>query len=366
MRGSIQPVENLFSETLKQFQIKTQKTTQRYEDTIFNQFEATTERTTPSSESDISDILDLLREPEPDRKSERTSTVRSEADQSTKPSSIYFDPLHNTRPVLNSRPGGGRDKSTPASPSLTEFLNSQLQNQFETEHPEDFKTSHSNPAQAQPDHKTTTSASQTSQVTNGPTSVSTQNLESETSSSSDLSSSTKTNPNPIKPDSRTTQTTTTTLPLEVVQTTPESGTTQSTTLATEKTTKANLSPADYLKLCFISQIGCDFDFSQNEVDNSTARRTTTTPRPPPTTRRPAGTEISAERVEELRRRVKTCFLTGVCGEGEPQPQVEEEAEERVSLTETPSTPSRRTTPDYASDIQRVQERARACFFQGKC
>ena len=359
MRGSIQPVDNLFSETLKQFQVETQKTTPKYEDKILYQFEATTKRTTPS-ESDISDILDILRDPEPDWKSETTSTVGSEADQSTKPSTIYFDPVHNTRPVLNSRPHSvARDKSTPATPSLTEFLNSQLQNQFETENPEDFKTSHSRPAQAQTVNKTTTS-----QVsTNGSTSVTTQNFETKTSSSSDLSSSTKTNPNPIEPDSTTTQTTTTTLPLEVVQTTPESGTTQSTTLATEKTTRAKLSPADYLKLCFISQIGCDFDFSQNEVDNSTAVPTTTTRRPPAITRSPlaATTEISAERVEELRQRVQACFLTGVCEDGDSRPDVEEEVEERV--TETPRIG---TTPDYASDIQRVQEKARACFFQGKC
>ena len=261
--------------------------------------------------------------------------------------------------------GAGRDTSGPAQPSLTEFLNSQLQNQFETENAEDTQSS---PVQAQSENKTTIRGSPTS---GGLAAVSTQNLETKTSSSSDLSSSTKTNPNPIKSESGTRETTstatTTLLPLEVVQTTPESGATQSTTtLATEKTTRAKLSPADYLKLCFVSQIGCDFDFSQNEVDNSTAATTTTTSTTTPAAEITVAvpSEISAERREELRQRVQACFLTGICEDGDSLPEVEEEKVEVVE--ERTERPRLITTPDYASDIQRVQERARACFFRGEC
>ena len=261
--------------------------------------------------------------------------------------------------------GAGRDTSGPAPPSLTEFLNSQLQNQFETENAEDTQSS---PVQAQSENKTTIRGSPTS---GGLAAVSTQNLETKTSSSSDLSSSTKTNPNPIKSESGTRETTstatTTLLPLEVVQTTPESGATQSTTtLATEKTTRAKLSPADYLKLCFVSQIGCDFDFSQNEVDNSTAATTTTTSTTTAAERTVPSvpSEISAERREELRQRVQACFLTGICEDGDSLPEVEEEKVEVVE--ERTERPRLITTPDYASDIQRVQERARACFFRGEC
>jgi len=313
VRGSIQPVDNLFSETLKKFL-------------------TTTQRTTTASSEEISEILNLLREPK--RKEETTTKAGVSPEQSTRPSSIYFDPILNTRPLQH------RLVQNISRPSFTESLNSQLQNQFETEKSQQkFETSNTLTSVTE----VTTSAPETTKVfTIVPVSVAT-------------STTTTT----------TTQTTTTVPTRKVSQTTPESRSTQSTTLATEKTTttKTKLSPADFLKLCFISQIGCDF--SQNEISSSTTTTTTTTssPRPESTTERVERvTKISSERQEKLRQRLQLCFLSGICGDGEVQESLASEQKERLT-TELPTSTSRRID----TEIQRkVQERARACFFQGKC
>ena len=71
------------------------------------------------------------------------------------------------------------------------------------------------------------------------------------------------------------------------------------------------------------------------------------------------TGISLERQEMLKRRLELCFLTGVCGDGD----VESSAEEEIVTTETPTS----TSSSLDTEIQRkVQERARACFYEGKC
>ena len=146
-----------------------------------------------------------------------------------------------------------------------------------------------------------------------------------------------------------------------MQTTPATRSTQSTTLYVEKTTKTKLSPADFLKLCFISQIGCDF--SHNEIISSTTTTTITTTTAQTTTKRRVD-KISSERQEMLRRRLQLCFHTGVCGDGDVPPQPSGDEEDRRVTTETP--PTSTLTVRDAEIKRKVQERARACFYEGKC
>jgi len=149
----------------------------------------------------------------------------------------------------------------------------------------------------------------------------------------------------------------------------------SSSLSTEiKGVKTNkkLSAADLLRLCFTSHIGCDF--SQNEIQNNIEPETDIERTPTiieNTTKVPIETKTKAEThrkpkniQERLKQRVKLCFFSGLCNDND----LELHTSKIRTTTRTTTTEKHTTTVNSRTkEIQRkVQERARACFFEGKC
>jgi len=360
---SLAPVNNLVYETLKQIHVEDIKS--RVPVII------PTEKSLENSSEYITGLVKLLEKDEEEIK-EEILTVK--AVQTTPPtinvniqfeqdkfdftrapsSQIYFDPILNTL-----RQQTEEEKISSSSPvissntspqSLTEVLGLQLQSQFLPTTPQTLKTVTKNI----PDTQVPAVANFNSQI------------------SSNLT---------LKPLSITTTTkssTTTTTKSSTTTTTKSSKTTtetSSSSLSTEiKELKANkkLSAADLLRLCFTSHIGCDF--SQNEIQHNIEPETDIERTPTiieTTTKVPIETKIKAEThrkpkniQERLKQRVKLCFFSGLCNDND----LELHTSKIRTTTRTTTTEKHTTTVNSRTkEIQRkVQERARACFFEGKC
>ena len=137
-----------------------------------------------------------------------------------------------------------------------------------------------------------------------------------------------------------------------------------------------LSPADFLRLCFVSQIGCDFSHNEileNEekaIQTTTIGSTSTSAVSDFVSRKPKG--LSKKKEEKLRQMIRNCFLNGIC-DGSNYGGSDDGTDGVISRSSTtPRTVSETTknavTLSYREqEIQRrVRERARACFFEGVC
>ena len=255
----------------------------------------------------------------------RPVTNRPVTNRPVTSSSIYFDPILNTRPLAQHQPGGGSEDRNISASSLTQFLSFQLQQQFST---------------------TVTTTAETATAAGGGDSLLGQTA-AETKQRSKLTET-----------------------LSATATTAElAATTISTTSTTESTAlepsadSGNLSPADFLRLCFISNVGCDF--SQNEIPQTEAIiSTTTTSSPSTTTTTGSAVPRAPKRISgperELRELVRRCFVSGDCGGGG-------EDVKTTSPPPRPAPPSTTTPSPRQREVhRRVLERARACLFNGEC
>ena len=358
VQQSLGPVTSLLQRSLDQVRHQAEATT------------TTTERQLQGEEEDVSDILRLLQQRGEDTglqdtrlkskekrlKSEGRAptddiffTIPAESVTTSRPvtnipvttsrpvtnrpvtnrpvtsSSIYFDPILNTRPLAQHQPGGGSEDRNISASSLTQFLSFQLQQQFST---------------------TVTTTAETATAAGGGDSLLGQTA-AETKQRSKLTET-----------------------LSATATTAElAATTISTTSTTESTAlepsadSGNLSPADFLRLCFISNVGCDF--SQNEIPQTEAIiSTTTTSSPSTTTTTGSAVPRAPKRISgperELRELVRRCFVSGDCGGGG-------EDVKTTSPPPRPAPPSTTTPSPRQREVhRRVLERARACLFNGEC
>jgi len=324
---SLGPVNNLVFETLKQIHVV---------DIDSSTPVIITKKPKEASNDDILEILKLI-EMEKDEVKEEVTALKelqanpttinvnvqfepAEADFTREPkSSVYFDQILNT---FNNEDVQKSAASTPKStspPSLTEVLQNQLQNQFQP------------PTQI----SSTSRASSKATASSEPTTFSTTTIKVQT---------TKTTNRPVT--------------VTDLATTPHSNL---------MLNKKKLSPAEFLRLCFTSHQGCDF--SQNEIEPVNAEiEEVTKPTTTPTT---TATQIPIRRgserdiQEKLKQRVKLCFFSGLCNDSDLQ-----FGDIRASVTTTTTTttqePTTTRSPRNAAIQRRVLERARACFFEGKC
>lgn len=298
-----------------------------------------------NNDEDVSGILELLSldsrnlrnniSREPKLKVHFTTTGRN----SPATSSIYFDPILNTRP-LNSQADNRN-----AQQSFTEFLNQQLQEQVSST------------------RKSTTNVATTTFTATPVKKISA------TSTTTARSTTTTTTTSSPTSTSTTTSTTTTTTTTTTSTTTTSTTTSSSPTAKTRTTQPANskrkmkLSPADFLRLCFISQIGCDF--SENEVLESTRESlatTTTTTEATTTTSTQEPQHLTSEQEEKIRKMIRDCFFNGDCGIGKS------DSSSRIDVVTTPApSATSSTVSSRDEDIKNlVKLKAHKCFFEGIC
>jgi len=325
---SIGPVNNLVFETLKQIHV---------DDLDSRNPVIITEKPEEKEIDDLSAILKLLEEEKDIVKEEVNALKESQSSPTTinvnvqfeptsanfsrePKSNVYFDPILNT---LNPRTKSDKVQITTSKyssqsppPSLTELLDKQLQSQFL-------------PSTTQKSNENT--SEDADKATNSP-----------------------------KPSD--------TIPDHTVETYPATTVPAITTKPPSKSRESHaqqkkLSPAEFLRLCFTSHTGCDF--SQNEIERKPSRSedaeilTTTTQR----TTTPVVTKHVEKNIEEkLKQRVKLCFFSGLCSDSDLRGLT------TTVPTTTVTTTLRTTTrsPRSAEIQRRVLERARACFFEGKC
>ena len=149
-------------------------------------------------------------------------------------------------------------------------------------------------------------------------------------------------------------------------TTPDTAATVSyeTYLQNKRKKKVKLSSADFLRLCFVSQIGCDF--SENDILEEHVQSLTTSV--PPS--KPLNMDLKLERTpkkvssnHKLREMIRQCFFSGVCANSYVQ---EKKDDVGVMSTTEQSLPT--STPSYRQQVlqRQIEEQARACFYEGKC
>jgi len=160
----------------------------------------------------------------------------------------------------------------------------------------------------------------------------------------------------------TTEITTTTTEIPTTTTTTTTTTTATTTLETLITTTEptripkKLTAAEYLRLCFTSQTGCDFSYKpENVIDNNIS---TTTHKPTP--RVTTTTETSIK--ESLKSRLRLCLFSGLCSE--------DDIHTAKTTTSRPIT-TKRTTKRPKNTLSRKRDenirlRTYLCFSEGKC
>jgi len=338
---SLGPVNNLVFETLKQIHVDDLDNTSPV---------IITEKPEDTDIDDLSAILKLLEEEKEIVKDEVSALKESQSNPTTinvnvqfepsganfsrePKSNVYFDPILNT---LNPRPNSNKVQITTSKyssqsppPSLTELLDKQLQSQFL-------------PTSTQKSNEITSEV--VDKATNPPKSSDTipdHTIESHISDTI--------------PDHTIESYISTTVP--TISTTPASKSRES-----HKQQK-KLSPAEFLRLCFTSHTGCDF--SQNEIETKSSGSedaeilTTTTQR---TTTQAVTKHVEKNIEEKLKQRVKLCFFSGLCSDSDIRKLT-------TTLPTTTITTTQRTTtrsPRSAEIQRRVLERARACFFEGKC
>lgn len=416
VQQSLEPVQNLLSKTLLQIrgenvETMVETTTTKKFITSLSPATTTTPLTTTTesalkdeSKEDISEILNLLNHREPvlkNRKPEETiffvnsitttsevATRASETSKSTPAASVYFDPVLNTQLApASTQPSSSKLKDDPTnmnknkSPSsLTEFLNFQLEHQFSEKTSTTTASTPTNVTGTAKDRENTKFAKTTTLINSA------NPAQNDTASVETSSTSTDFNINITATTFITTTTTTSTTTTSVTSTTTISTTTTSLIFTTTTTIpptstsdtrhKMQLSPADFLRLCFVSQIGCDFSHNEileNEekaIQTTTIGSTSTSAVSDFVSRKPKG--LSKKKEEKLRQMIRNCFLNGIC-DGSNYGGSDDGTDGVISRSSTtPRTVSETTknavTLSYREqEIQRrVRERARACFFDGVC
>lgn len=267
-------------------------------------------------------------------------------------SSVYFDPVLNTRPL----PSQYQDTT---QSSLTEFLNFQLQKQFSSPATPVRNSvtiiENQRSPKIKPSVLITTTKSEKERFTTPRMSVFDE-------TTTITSAKTMTSSKVLTTATTTTTKTTTTTTSSVSLTTQKSQISESN----KSQSRVTLTPSEVIQLCFLNSSYCDF--SQNEVIVSnrgtttqlTTTSLTTTPEMEIAVTRESTLLIAKQ--EDIKDRIRKCFLTGECGDTGHQ---RGSADQRVvSTTETliTSTPSPRDT----ALRRRVKERARACLFEGIC
>ena len=132
-----------------------------------------------------------------------------------------------------------------------------------------------------------------------------------------------------------------------------------------------LTPTDYLRLCFTKGVGCDFSFNREEPPTSTEPNTT-----PSSTgvllsssTTTVKSTLSARNEEKLRERVKLCFFSSIC-DGNKIIEDDNNDDQSVSSILQPRQPRVITTTESPTRMKiikkLVQEKARACLFEGIC
>ena len=131
-----------------------------------------------------------------------------------------------------------------------------------------------------------------------------------------------------------------------------------------------LTPTDYLRLCFTKGLGCDFSFSKEEVSTSTEPNTT----PSSSAILVSATttvksKLSARKEESLRERVKLCFFSSIC-DGNKIHEDDHDDDQSVLSNLQARQPRVITTTESPTRMQiikkLIQEKARACLFDGLC
>jgi len=166
-------------------------------------------------------------------------------------------------------------------------------------------------------------------------------------------------------------------------------TTKTTSIAPETSTTtaseaASLSSSDLLKMCFLTNVGCDF--SHNEIrESSEATTTTTTTTSTTTSTTTAASKRSYSRKElSAREKVRLCFLQQICTDediavyqgrqrgGKEVKEVSSGEEPRRGTTTTIATttagesPASRQQRLETDRFRRIKARAKACIFRGIC
>ena len=358
VQQSLGPINDLLADTVL-------SRTNKEEDTIV----VTTPRIKTSSKSrprsqsetteDVSEILKILTQKQTETRDSdnfffgETSTSTPASRQVTganlpspSSSSVYFDPVLNTRPL----PSQYQDTT---QSSLTEFLNFQLQKQFSSpatpvRNSVTVVENQSSP-KSEPSVRITTTKSDKDKFTAPVFEVETTAI---TSAESMTSSTILT----------TTTTTTSSVPLK----------TQKSQMSetNESQYRVTLTPSEVIQLCFLNSSYCDF--SQNEVLVSNSETTTLLTTTPSTlemeiTVTRESSLLIAQR-EDIKDQIRKCFLTGECGDAGDQGGSGDQIhspEEEVDTTTKALVSSTLSSRDTALR-KRVKERARACLFEGKC
>ena len=314
---------------------------------------------------DVSEILKILKQKQIESRGEDnfyfgdsvTSTpgpVTRAGWPSLPSSSVYFDPVLNTRPLSS-------HQDTTQS-SLTEFLNFQLQKQFSTSAPavKNVATVSENQSSGFSLLITTTESGKETTATPPMSRV---EIETEAfSSAKAMTSSTVL--------TTTTTTTTSSAPTPAAHQTTQKTQTNETK---ESQSRVTLSPSDILRLCFLNSSYCDL--SQNEVVVSNGETTTTlTTTPSTSTTAKLESDRTTESVlllaqqKDIKDLIRKCFLTGECGDAGHSGSVDQRNSSVVTTTtESVSSSSSATPSSRDSELRRqVKARARACLFEGKC
>ena len=144
--------------------------------------------------------------------------------------------------------------------------------------------------------------------------------------------------------------------------------------------RKNLSPADFLRMCFLHGEGCEFGLGKGSSPEPS-----TTPAPLITTTTPATTttELPSNQMKLIQNRLRLCFFSNICDgsdnniesdkvnsdkgqerrESLRQPRIIKTSEEVQHNNIKPLTSSERRRQTIK---KLIQERARACLFHGVC
>ena len=268
-------------------------------------------------------------------------------------SSVYFDPVLNTRPL----PQNNFQDTAPSS--LTEFLNFQLQKPFskptapgenitdDSENQNSFGMKSILVISTLEDSANAKAANEAAETKATISSENTMKRISTISSTSTVQIATTTKAPPITQQAQTASSTNT------------------------SHTRVTLSPSEVLQLCFLNSSYCDF--SQNEVVVTNEEIFLLTSSTTPTTSTTFGLDITREpkqlyvQKKELKDKIRKCLLNGECGDSGGSAEEDSEDSEDTGHS-TPAPPLVTSTPSYRdTELRRqVRERARACLFEGKC
>jgi hypothetical protein len=135
--------------------------------------------------------------------------------------------------------------------------------------------------------------------------------------------------------------------------------------------KEKISSSDFLRLCFTSGTGCDFNQNnlQKEIlttePNTTPRQESTSTTPTPFI---ISTETPSSIMERLRQQVKLCFFSSICNNpGEQSVNESIIRQPRVISAQITERPQKEESKNRSNKIRaQIQARAKACFYEGKC